>query len=142
MSFEFDTSEIDELVKDLELIEEERPKKAKSFLKKEGTQLKWKIKREANKKLKTKTGNYLDGIKRGDPYKYQGRDLSIRAYNAAPHAHLIEYGHAITKEKGGKVLGFVKGKYVIEGALKDYQRLYYRHVDKFVDEVFNDRGFR
>jgi len=138
----FDMSGIDELVKDLETIEKNLPKKSKSFIQKEGTKLKNKTKRMAKKKVKKESGTYLNRIQRGKPYLYEKDILSIRTYSTAPHAHLIEYGHIITHEKDGPRLGYVKGKHVFQNAINEFQPYYHKHCIKFVDEVFNDGGWR
>jgi len=138
----FDLSELDELIKDLETIEKNLPKQSKSFIKKEGTKLKNKTKREAKKKVKMQTGIYLERIKRGKPYLYKQDTLSIRAYSTAPHAHLIEYGHFITHEKDGEREGYVEGKHVFQNAINEFQPLYHRHCEDFVDDVFKSGGWK
>jgi len=138
----FDMSEIDELIEDLQAIEKNRPKAAKSFIRKEGTQLKNKTLRKAKSTInKEKTGNYIDSIKRGEPYLYKGHILSIRAFNSAPHAHLIENGHLLTSENG-KEIGYVKGRHIFEKAINEFQPYYHKHCRKFVDDVFSDGGWR
>ena len=138
----FDLSELDELIKDLQLIEKNRPKAAKSFIRKEGTKLKNKTLRKAKSIVKKQeSGNYFDGIKRGEPYLYKGHILSIRAFNSAPHAHLLEEGHLLISENG-KEIGYVKGRHIFEQARNEFQPYYHKHCKKFVDEVFADGGWR
>lgn len=138
----FDLSEIDELVKDLETIEKNRPKASKSFLKKEGTKLKNKTLRKAKAIVdKEDTGNYINGIKRGEPYLYKGYILSIRAFNSAPHAHLLEDGHLLVSETGEEI-GYVKGRHIFEKSRNEFQPYYHKHCRKFIDKVFADGGWR
>lgn len=133
----FDTSEIDEFTQELlTIVQKDLPKKANKFIRKEGSQLRRRTKRLAEKRLDEKTGNYLEAITRGKPYFYKGQLLSIRVYSGAPHAHLIEYGHRQVT-KSGEEVGFVEGYHIFDDARKDFQRLYYRHCEKLVDEIFN-----
>lgn len=132
----FDASEIDAFTRELlELAQNQIPKKSKKFIRKEGSKLKRKIKRDARKKVQDLTGNYYDSIKRGKPYLFKGQLMSIRVYSSAPHAHLIEHGHVIVTH--GMENGMVKGKYVFEDASNDFKRIYYRDCKTFVDEIFN-----
>jgi hypothetical protein len=39
--------------------------------------------------------------------------------STAPHAHLLEYGHKITKVKGGPVLGFVPGQHMLQTSFNE-----------------------
>jgi len=131
----FDTTEIDEFTKELlAMAQETIPKESKKFIRKEGTKLKWKTKREAKKKVNDLTGNYYESIERGSPYLYKGQLMSIRVYSSAHHAHLIEHGHVIITH--GMENGMTKGKYVFKDASEDFKKIYYRDCRKFVDEVF------
>lgn len=116
-------------------------KHAKNFLRKEGTKLKRRTLAVAKSRLKKKTGNYLEHIKRGKTYVYKGTGAwSIRVYSSAPHAHLIEYGHRqVTKD--GREVGFVPGKHVFEDAEKQFEGEYYGDVQTFIDDVL-DKGLR
>ena len=84
----FDTSSLRKLGRDLQRCGETYSKKEKKFLRKEGSKLLSKTKKEA-KRVGKKTGNYHKSIKRGKPYSYRGSN-AIRVYSYAPHAHLIE----------------------------------------------------
>ena len=56
------------------------------------------VKRLAGERTVKRSGNYLDGIRRGQVYKYEPeKSYAVRVYAGAPahHAHLLEYGHAV-----------------------------------------------
>lgn len=111
-------------------------KRVKQFLKKEGNKLQKETKSIAQSKVKKKTGNYLEGIKRGKVYLYQGHTWAIRAYSTEPHAHLIEDGHNIVID--GQVKGYVTGKKVFQTAERRFSEDYFKDVEQFVDDVLDE----
>lgn len=138
----FDVSELDKFSKSLiELANKTMPKETNKFLRKEGSKLQRKTKSIAKKRVKKKTGNYIKSIKRGRPYKYRyGKDeRAIRVYSSAPHSHLVEDGHILIeggkKGKGGKEIGFVKGKHVFKTASKEFETTFYKDTENFIDDV-------
>ncbi|MBB6218186.1 hypothetical protein HNQ80_004326 [Anaerosolibacter carboniphilus] len=138
MAESFDIKELDQFANDiLNLAEKKMPKEVKKFLTKEGAKLNRKVKKKAQSKVKKKTGNYMKGFKKGKPYKYKGDEWALRVYNGAPHAHLIEHGHAVVRD--GKEIGFAKGKKVLEESAKEFEGEFYQDVDKLVDEML-DKG--
>jgi hypothetical protein len=138
---DFDISELDEFTKELlELAEEKMPNETKKFLQAEGNKLKRLTAKKAKQLVKKKSGNYLKGIRRGKVYKYQGDQTSIRVYNNAPHAHLIEHGHRQVTEDG-KEVGFVKGYRVFEKAAKEFEQEYISDCEQFVDDLL-EKGLK
>nr|WP_184308857.1 HK97 gp10 family phage protein [Anaerosolibacter carboniphilus] len=129
---------MDQFSKDiLKLAKQKMPKEVKKFLVKEGAKLNRKVKKKAQSKVKKKTGNYVKGFKKGRVYKYNSDEMAIRVYNGAPHAHLIEHGHAVVRD--GKEIGFAKGKKVLEESAKEFENEFYQDMDKLVDEML-DKG--
>ena len=126
----FDFNELLDLERDMKNIAKALPKESKTFLARQGTNLKNKTLNRASGLVNEKTGNYFKGIKRGKVYFY-GSDkvLSVRVYSNAPHAHLIEDGH---KKTGG---GYVDGKSVFDKSQKEFQGEYHQNCKKFVDRM-------
>lgn len=136
---DFDFSEFTDFENELlDLANNTTPKETRKHLMKEGLKLKRLTLKNAKQIISNpKTGNYFKGIKRGKVYPYNG-NLSVRVYNSAPHAHLIEYGHRqVTKD--GKEVGFVQGKYIFEKSEKEFENTYYNDTEKFIDDVI-DKG--
>ncbi|MEY8001608.1 HK97 gp10 family phage protein [Clostridium sp. Mt-5] len=148
--------ELDSFVKDmLSLANEELPRESKTFLKKNANQLTTATRNKAKELgIMEKTGNYYKGFKSGKVYTYHGQ-LSCRAYNSSPHAHLLEYGHKIKNEKGGKYLtakygkdkngkdiesDFVPGFHPFLRAYEDFMSKYYNNCESFVDDMINKHG--
>lgn len=134
----FDFSELDEFEKNLlGLAEEfERGKEAKKFLRQQGNKLNKENKKQAKLLgLNVKTGNFMKGFKRGKVYKYQGKDLSIRAYNSAPHAHLLDLGHRVVAPYTQEEKGFKKGYHFMEKAEQNFEAEYYDAIHEFLDTM-------
>ena len=136
----FTIDELEQLEKEVLKLAKKYPNETKKFLQKQGNKLKSVVKKIAKAKVKTKTGNYMRGFKRGKYYKYNEEDDCIRVYNYMPHAHLIEKGHII-RDKTGKEHGFKKGYFVLEQGHRDYYDKFVKSTDEFVDEVIKNGGF-
>lgn len=76
------------------------PKQYDSFLKSEARKINKNLKTIAESRITSRSGNYMSSLKVGKIYTYDGTK-SIRVYSGRPayHAHLIEYGHLIVREK-------------------------------------------
>lgn len=128
----FDFSELSDFTKELVILANDTmPKETTKFLNKQGGQLRTQVLKVAKQDVKTKTGNYLKGLRKGKVYKYLGDELSIRVYGGAPHTHLIELGH---KNKDGS---FTSGKYVFKKAYENFKDKYVNNLENFVDEMLN-----
>lgn len=128
----FDFSELDQFSKNLILkAQRENPKEITKFMRREGCRLRTYVARKARQRTGKKTGNYRKSIKRGKPYKYGTVD-AIRAYSYAPHSHLIEGGYRLISH--GKEVGFVKGKNIFRDAEKEFEPVFARDVDSFVED--------
>ena len=131
----FDTRELDAYARELERTARDAPKTQKKFMRQEGSKLLRRTKSEA-KRVKVKTGNYKNSIKRGKVYEYDGAQ-AIRVYSTAPHAHLIEDGHRMVTHDGREV-GFVPGMHVFEVAGKGFEPEYLADIDDMLDEAVKE----
>lgn len=120
----------------ISIAEKKFPAEVKKFMRVEGNKLRKLILVRAKRDVKKHSGNYIRGIKRGKVYRYEGDQTAIRVYNSAPHAHLIEKGHRQVT-KGGKEVGFVKGKLVFEKSRKDFENTFYEDCENFVEDLLN-----
>jgi len=141
----FDVSELDEYsLKLLKLAEKTMPKECNKFMKVEASKLNSKAKKKARQAVKKKTGNYMKGFKKGKKvYEYGDTRYNIRVYNSSPHAHLIEYGHEIVRggkhsnkgNKGGKKIGFAKGKYILDKSSREFEDQFAKDTYDLVDDL-------
>ncbi|WP_238899366.1 HK97 gp10 family phage protein [Clostridium sp. YIM B02500] len=130
----FDFKEMDKFTKDiLAMANDQLPKESKKFLRKEGTALKRLVIKTAKTIVGKKTGNYMEGFKRGKAYKYKG-SLAIRVYNSSPHAHLVENGHRQITKDGEETGYFVHGYHVVDKASKQFENKYFNDSEKFIEE--------
>lgn len=136
----FSTKDLEALENEVLRLAKKYPKEVKTFLQKQGNKLKAKAKKKAKSKIKSKNGNYLKKFKRGKVYKYNLEEDTVRVYNSAPHAHLIERGHII-KDKIGKEHGFKKGEFILEESQKEFQEEFIKATDDFIDTVIKNGGF-
>lgn len=121
-----------ELTRTLENIAAIYPKRADSFLKKEGTKLRTQVARTTRQMTTKRTGNLLDGILRSKrTYMIEG-NKTIRVYNTANHAHLIEYGHRMVN--GNKSKAYLP----MHSAADTFMNRYYQDVSTFVDKIFEE----
>ena len=135
----FDTRDLDNLTSDLANVSKtlKAEKETKKFLRTQGKELSKENKKQANLfQLNKKTGNFNKGFKKGKVYKFQG-NLTIRAFNSSPHAHLLEYGHRKVTQTGDDI-GFTEGYHFMEKAKKLYGPKYEQEVEKFIDELLNE----
>lgn len=115
MEPEFDMSELTEAAENMyEMVTQRWPKENNKWMRKqgrEGRKIAVGIARQRIKNLRPASNkkSYMARLKGGKPYHYQGdpNDLSVRTYNSAPHAHLVEYGHKVKPR--GKASGATKG---------------------------------
>lgn len=127
----------------LEVAQKEMPNEMQKVMRKVGNRGATWARREARAKLKSQpTGNYMKGIKSGRPFIDNEGKIVVRILNTAPHAHLIEYGHEVKRSKGGPVLGYAHGKYIIENAAKHLDRSgdFETHLSRGFDEMLKKKG--
>lgn len=132
----FDTSMIDDFVKDMmSLANDKMPKESKKFIKKEANKLNRKNKSVYRSKgIGEVTGNLIKGFKSGKVYKFNG-SWSARALNNSPHAHLINDGWMHKASNGNE--NFIPGFHFLEEAAKAFESGYYKDCEEFVTDVIN-----
>ena len=121
--FEIDMEGLDLFRTNLEALEKDFPKQAKTMLGKVGAKAAVVVRRKARQLVKKKTGNYQRSIKRGKVWKGSDGQYYVRVYPSskiAPHAHLIEFGHRIV-DKDGHEHGFKEGLYVFEKGVREVE---------------------
>ncbi|WP_099192215.1 hypothetical protein [Tepidibacter mesophilus] len=120
-----------------------KKKESRNFIKREGSELRKETKNVYKSKgIGTGQGESKDvenGFKRGKPYMYQSKDLSIRVYNSHPLAHLLNKGHRIV-DKNKNEIGFVVGYNFMEDAEKRFQNKYFNDTQDWLDELINEHG--
>lgn len=146
-------------------IKESFPKETEKFIKTEAQKCLKVARKVARKEVGTSKGkkkdwidkkSYHKGFKVGKPYKY-ANDLCCRAYNKAPHAHLIEYGHVnvprsskrattragraeqATQQRG---TGFTMGKLVFKIAELEFITQFLNDAEAFMFEYFDETTSR
>ena len=148
-----DLSELDEFTDRLIQSSKEAKKTQRRFLQQQGNKLKRKTKAQARASgIKTKTGNYMKGIKRGKVWSSRNGAQSVRVYSNAPHAHLIEEGHdqVVNPGKGkgngrgvrpgkgiGRTVGHVEGREVFLKAGEAFEPEYERACEEAIDEMIS-----
>ncbi len=133
----FEIEGIDEFTNNLELIQKVFPDEVKKFMRAEGNKLKKVTKGKASI-VNKKTGNLLEGVKRGKFYKFDGKG-AIRVYAGSParHGHWLEYGHRMVghlpdKKDSGL---YVRGFRIFRSAASSFEGTYQQDCEKFVDEI-------
>ena len=148
-----DLSELDEFTDRLIQSSKEAKKTQRRFLQQQGNKLKRKTKAQARVSgIKTKTGNYMKGIKRGKVWSSRNGAQSVRVYSGAPQAHLIEEGHdqVVNPGKGkgngrgvrpgkgiGRTVGHVEGREVFLKAGEAFEPEYERACEEAIDEMIS-----
>lgn len=137
-------------------IKDKFPDSTTEFIKEEAKKIKKVAQKVAKKEVGTSKGkkknwdekkSYHKKFKVGKPYKYAENDYCIRAYNASPHGHLVEYGH-INVPRGEKRAttragreeqnasrtgsGFTLGKYVFKIAETQFLTEYLNDCEAFM----------
>ena len=147
--------ELSELKKDLlRSIKDKYPDETKKFIKGEAKKLTNVAKKIAKKQIGTSKNSKKEWIaeksyhkkwKAGVPYKYSEGDLCCRAYNSAPHAHMLEYGHRQVprgkkgqSNKGGQANGFTDGNMIMFQAETDFLSDWLNDCEKFFCEYVED----
>lgn len=129
------------------------PKETTNFMRREARKLTRAARKNASERFDEKTGNYLKGFKPGKKvYEYDGKDYNILVQNTAPHAHLLEEGHVMTKH-GGKHFGyygrghaplsdtkeFIPGAFVLRNTSIKFEPVFMRDVEEdLLDEVLKE----
>ncbi len=120
----FDTSALRAYSRDLQSAVNEYPRQEKKFLRKEGSKLLRKTKKNA-KRVKKRTGKYHSSIKRGKVYSYHGAQ-AVRVYSADGHRQVLP---------NGQELGFIPGMHIFEESWREFEPEYLDDVDDMLDEL-------
>ena len=147
MSMELDSHELgDRSARFLQVAQQKFPRDTRNFMGRAGNKLSSKAKKSYRAETKKKTGNLLKGVKRGKPYKYSSNEYSVRVENKAPHAHLIEYGHAEWAHHAkkhnfehAKPTGrYVKGQHIMGKATKEFEGEFGELAEGFIDRMISE----
>lgn len=72
----------------------------------------------------------------------EGLISEANIYNDAPHFHLVENGHQLVRGgklgKGGKVVGFVQGKHMMEKTKDEYEEIVPERFKKILDDILKE----
>lgn len=140
--FDLDLTELEEWGEDLyEYGVKNMPNVSKKFLRKEAGELRKAVVRRTKAVAGKKTGNLVRGIRKGKIiYEYNGVDYNIRVYNAAPHAHLIEYGHRMVGHKPNKTSNglYVRGFHPVENAAIEFEPKYQRDIETVLIQAIKE----
>ena len=133
-SLDFEIEGIDELENDLKFATNEYPKEMRSGLRKLANDFKKSCKartpdgdtgKDTSEKLRNKFG-----VKT----KIEGDTTLALVYNSARHFHLVENGHNLVR--GGKNIGWVPGKHMMEQTRSEYQDVVPERFEKIRDDIF------
>jgi hypothetical protein len=140
--FDIDMKDLELFDRELEEFQRAYPMEARKLMQRSGNEARKIVLRVARSKVKKKKGNYFRSIKRGKVWVERVRQLyKVRVYTAAPHGHLIEYGHRIVGHRPDKPeLGYKSGYHVFDTAEKEIEREWPRIIaqeyDRIMDEYF------
>lgn len=148
-SFEFSFEGLEELERDLTQAIKKCPTYAGETLKELAKDFKQSAKKKANSELKHTKREGDDkkwAISRRWGHKLIDENIGMTAliWNSAPHFHLIENGHQLVRggklEEGGKVIGFVPGKHIMEKTRNDYKDIVPDRFEQMVDDILKESG--
>lgn len=108
-----------ELAKELKETAKKRAKSETKHIKREGDDKKWAIEKRWGHKL-------VD----------DGLGAAALVWNSAPHFHLVENGHELVR--GGRVIGFVPGKHIMEKTRNEYEDIVTERFEKMVDDILGE----
>lgn len=136
--FEFEFEGLEELERDLTKAIKACPTKAEDTLKDIAKDFKKSAKKRANSELKPHEragGDKNKAIKRKWGHKLVDENMGATAlvYNSARHYHLIENGHNLVK--GGRIIGFVPGKHIMEKTRNEYENIVPQRFEQMVDDI-------
>lgn len=141
--FEFSIEGLEELERDLRKAVEIAPVQVEETLVKIAKEFKASAKKKAESDLKhvdRDSGSEKYAIGRKWGHKLVGDRLGAAAlvWNSAPHFHLVEDGHQLVR--GGRVIGFVPGKHIMEKTQNEYKDIVPERFEKMVDDILGECG--
>ncbi len=142
-SFEFSFDGLEEFQHALEKAIQKAPAQAEQTLLEVAKEFKASAKRKANSALKHVEREGDDkkrAIKRRWGHKMVDDRLgaTVLVWNSAPHFHLVENGHNLVR--GGRVIGFVPGKHIMEKTRHEYEDTVPERFEKMVEDVLKESG--
>ena len=140
-SFEFSFEGLEEFQNDLEKAIKKAPAQAEETLVELAKEFKNSAKKKANAEMKTH--KYAESQKRKAIRRKWGHKLvddnlgaAVLIWNSARHFHLVENGHQLVR--GGRVIGFVPGKHIMEKTRSDYKDIVPERFEKMVDDILKE----
>ena len=135
---DFSIDGLEELQRDLEKAIKRCPVQAEETLKGIAKDFKASAKRKANSELKAheRVGDQKKkAIKRKWGVKIVDESVGMTAlvWNSARHFHLVENGHNLVR--GGRVVGFVPGKHIMEKTRNDYKEVVPERFEEMIDDI-------
>ena len=143
--FEFNIEGLEELERDLRKAIKKAPAQVEETLIDLAKEFKSAAKKRANAELKShkrKEDQKSKSIKRKWGHKLVNDRLGATAmvWNSARHFHLIENGHNLVKGKGGRVIGFVPGKHIMEKTRNEYADIVPKRFEKMVEDILKENN--
>lgn len=144
MSVVFDAHELGEYSERLlRMAQSQFPRDTRNFMGRAGGKFSTKAKKNYRSMTKKKTGNLIKGVSKGRPYKYSSNEFSVRVKNGAPHAHLLEHGHAewfhhtvrhnfASARPSGR---YVKGYHVMGKSVREFEGEFPPMAEQFIDKL-------
>lgn len=135
---EFQIEGLEELQRDLETAIKKAPAQAEETLIKIAKEFKQAAKKKANSELKphNREGDQQKkAIKRKWGHKLVDDNVgaTVLVWNSARHFHLVENGHNLVK--GGRIIGFVAGKHIMEKTRNEYENIVPQRFEQMVDDI-------
>jgi len=124
-------------------IQKKFPDETSKFIKSEAKKLSKVAKKIAKREVGTSKDekknwqadkSYHKRFKTGKVYKYAENDYCVRAFNSAPHAHLIEYGHIMTDHQGKPTGKFIFGKSIYKQAEIEFMSQWLYDCEDFMTQ--------
>lgn len=136
--FDFSINGLEELQRDLEKAIQNCPAQAEETLKGLSKEFKNSAKKKANAELKAherEGGDKKKAIqaKWGTKIVNDNVGMTALVWNSARHFHLVENGHDLVR--GGRVVGFVPGKHIMEKTRNDYKDIVPERFEQMADDI-------
>lgn len=140
---EFYIDGLEKLQKDLEKAVRKCPVKAEETLKELAKEFKASAKKKAKSELNTherEGDQQKKAISRKWGSKVINENVGMTAliWNSARHFHLIENGHDVVR--GGRIIGFVSGKHIMEKTRNDYKEKVPEKFEQMADAILKESG--